>query len=88
MKPRKDRVMTLQDGTEVREGDKVCAQGEDGVWRRCFVLEILGGTGVDKAILTSRLDDDRWIKSKHGVFGTVIRSRYQIRALKNHGSRS
>ena len=65
-----ERVMTLLDGTEVRAGDKVRAIGEAGGLRVCSVLEILRG-GVDKALLTAPLP-----------FGTVIRTRYQIKRHK------
>jgi hypothetical protein len=61
--------MTLLDGTVVREGDKVYAIGGGGGRPRvCKVLEILKGCGVDKAILTAP-----------DPFGTVIRTRYQIK---------
>lgn len=61
--------MTLQDGTIVRVGDKVRATGEGTTGLRiCTVLEILKGCGVDKAILTAP-----------DPFGTVIRTRYQIK---------
>ena len=60
--------MTLQNGTVVCEGDKVRARGEDGSLRVCTVLEVLRGGGVDKALLTAPTP-----------FGTVIRTRYQIK---------
>ena len=64
--------MTLQDGTIVRNGDKVRAiGGGGGGYQVCKVLEVLKGCGVDKAVLTAR-----------DPFGTVIRTRYQIRAHK------
>ena len=65
--------MTLQDGTVVRDGDKVRArlgEGDDG-WRVCTILEVLKDGGVDKAILTAP-----------DLFGTVIRTRYQIKPHK------
>lgn len=65
------KCITLLDGTEVHEGDKVRAQGEATGWRVCQVLEILKGCGVDKAVLTAPTP-----------FGTVIRSRYQIKAYQ------
>lgn len=64
-------TLTLTDGTTVLNGDKVRAQGEDGRWRVCRVLEILKGGGVDRAILTAPVP-----------FGTVIRGRYQIRSCR------
>ena len=64
--------MTLLDGTVVRAGDKVRAIGGGGRrYRVCTVLEILPGVGVDKALLTAP-----------DPFGTVIRTRYQIKAHK------
>jgi hypothetical protein len=63
--------LTLQNGTVVRVGDKVRAKGEGTGWRVCTVLEILKGCGIDKAILTAP-----------DPFGTVIRSRYQIKPLR------
>lgn len=72
MRPKRQAEMTLQDGTVIRDGDKVRAVGGGG--RRlqvCIVLEVLRGGGVDKAILTAP-----------DPFGTVIRSRYQIRPYK------
>jgi len=66
-----NRFMTLLDGTIVRKGDKVRAEGEGTGLRVCTVLEIMKGTGVDKAVLTAPIP-----------FGTVIRSRYQIKKLQ------
>lgn len=63
--------MTLQDGTIVRAGDKVKARGENCGMRVCTVIEILRGTGIDKAVLTAPTP-----------FGTVIRSRHQIRPYR------
>jgi|HubBroStandDraft_2_1064218.scaffolds.fasta_scaffold65465_3 hypothetical protein len=64
--------MTLLDGTVVREGDKVRAiGGGGGRYRVCTVLEIIKGCGVDKAMLTAP-----------DPFGTVIRTRYQIKRHK------
>lgn len=67
--------MTLLDGTIVRAGDKVRAKGEATGWRVCRVLEVLKGGGVAKAILTAPTP-----------FGTVIRSRYQIKAYRKASS--
>jgi hypothetical protein len=67
--------MTLQDGTIVRNGDKVRAHGEDNRLRICTVLEVIKGCGVDKAILTAP-----------APFGTVIRTRYQIKPRRRGGS--
>lgn len=74
--------MTLLDGTEVREGDKVRAKGEDGRLRICTVLTILKGGGVDKAILTAQVPKHFW--KTGAIFGTVIRSRYQIKPYKKN----
>jgi hypothetical protein len=71
---KKEITMTLLDGTVVREGDKVRAQGECPGWRVCTVIVILHGGGVEKAIVTAK-------GGKH-CFGTVIRSRYQIKPYK------
>lgn len=66
------RTMTLLDGTQVKVGDTVRAKGEGcGRYRNCKVLEIFRGGGVDRAIVTAPIP-----------FGTVIRSRYQIKAQK------
>src|ERR1700704_1486354 len=70
--------MTLQDGTPLRVGDKARARGEDGRLRICVVLEILRGGGVDKALLTA----GKKYTGRVSDFGTVIRTRYQIKALK------
>jgi hypothetical protein len=69
-----ERIMALQDGTIVRVGDRVRARGEATGLRVCRVVDILKGCGVDKAILTAPTP-----------FGTVIRTRYQIKpyAWKN-----
>lgn len=64
------RVMTLLDGTEIREGSRVRAKGEDGRLRTCKVVEVLKGGGVDKVLLTAPTP-----------FGTVIRSRYQVKKV-------
>jgi len=72
--------ITLLDGTIVHEGDKVRAKGEDGRLRICTVLSILRGGGVDKAILTARVPKRLW--KTGAIFGTVIRSRYQIKPYK------
>jgi hypothetical protein len=73
-----NRIMTLPDGTTVKEGDKVRARGEDGRWHVCVVLEIFKGTGVDKALLTA----GRKYTGRLSDFGTVIRTRYQIEPHK------
>lgn len=75
----KSRTMRLLDGTEVREGDKVRAQGEDGSWQTCEVLEIFRIAGGQGAMLTRRSPIFKPLP-KHW-FGTVIRARYQIRSL-------
>ena len=67
----KDRTLTLVDGTVVREGGKVRARGENGYLRVATVLTIFKGVGIDKAILTAG-----------NGFGTVIRSRYQIKSCR------
>lgn len=63
--------ITLLDGTVLRPGDKCRAQGGGTGWRVCTVLDIVQGTGVEKAFLTAP-----------DPFGTVIRSRYQIKAYR------
>ena len=63
--------MMLLDGTIVRVGDKVRAQGEATGWRVCKVLEILRSGGVDKALLTANTP-----------FGTVIRRLNHIKAYR------
>lgn len=66
-----NRFMTLLDGTIVHKGDKVRAKGEGCGMRVCTVLEVMKGAGVDKAVLTAPTP-----------FGTIIRTRYQIKKLR------
>lgn len=69
---KKQPQITLVDGTIIHEGDKVRTQGQFGGRPRVAkLIEIFSGGGVAKGLVTMPFP-----------FGTVIRTRYQIKPYR------